>query len=60
MFLVTVTVKDTDTNREYSLRTFPVIPGRHVENIEINTPMIDKGGVILYRLSVDTLAHKDE
>ena len=60
MFLVTVTIEDTDTKRVVSLGSFPVHPWNHTERINIHTPIVAKDGTFLYSLEVTTSAHKEE
>ena len=60
MFLVTVTVEDTDTKRIMLSGNFPVRPGYNREPLPMSVPCVDKDGVILYSLEVLTFANKED
>ena len=60
MFLVTVTIEDSDTKRIMLSGSFPVRPGYNREPIQMPVPCVDKDGVILYSIDVMTFATKEE
>lgn len=53
MLLVTVTIKDTESNYSYG-HVFGLIPGHNVKRVPLERPMVDSDGLVLYTLDVTT------